>query len=100
MLAGHDADDHGYASVYAGLFDSLYASVTDDPRAASESAASRRTPSIDNRGRYVTSRSTCNRIPTLGNPDQSIFIWDDQKSAVSSRPSTVSRSQSQRPSCR
>ena len=38
--------------------------------------------SIDNRGRYVAFHSTCNRILPLGNPDQSIFIWDNQKSRL------------------
>jgi cysteine-rich repeat protein len=28
MLAGHDADDHGFEAVYAGLFDELLANVT------------------------------------------------------------------------
>jgi len=36
-------------------------------------------PSIDNRGRFVAFQSTCNRIASLGNPDQSIFVWDDAK---------------------
>lgn len=36
-------------------------------------------PSIDNRGRFVAFHSTCNRIASLGNPDQSIFVWDDVK---------------------
>lgn len=38
--------------------------------------------SIDNRGRYVAFHSTCNRILPLGNPDQSIFIWDNRKSTL------------------
>ncbi len=36
-------------------------------------------PAIDSRGRYVAFQSTCNRIATLGNPDQSVFMWDDKK---------------------
>jgi len=36
-------------------------------------------PSIDNRGRYIAFQSGCNHIPALGNPDQSIFVWDDKK---------------------
>jgi len=28
MLAGHDADDHGFQSVYAGLFNDLLSNVT------------------------------------------------------------------------
>jgi cysteine-rich repeat protein len=39
-------------------------------------------PSIDAFGRFITFHSTCNRIPSLGNPDQSIFIWDDRKSKL------------------
>ena len=27
----------------------------------------------------VDRQSTCNRIASLGNPDQSIFVWDDVK---------------------
>ncbi len=36
-------------------------------------------PAIDSRGRYLAFQSTCNRIVTLGNPDQSVFLWDDKK---------------------
>ncbi len=36
-------------------------------------------PSIDARGRFVVYHSTCDLIPSLGNPNQSIFIWDDVK---------------------
>ena len=28
ILAGHDADDHGFEGVYAGLFDAILANVT------------------------------------------------------------------------
>jgi len=39
-------------------------------------------PSIDSRARYAAFHSTCNRIASLGNPDQSIFVWDDKKSRL------------------
>jgi cysteine-rich repeat protein len=39
-------------------------------------------PSIDNRGRFVAFDSTCDRIATLGNPDRSIFVWDDSKAKL------------------
>jgi hypothetical protein len=37
-------------------------------------------PSTDAGARYIAFQSQCNRIPSLGNPDQSIFIWDRNKS--------------------
>jgi hypothetical protein len=40
------------------------------------------TPSMDNRGRFVAFQSTCDRIASLGNPDQSIFVWDNVKSTL------------------
>jgi cysteine-rich repeat protein len=36
-------------------------------------------PSMDNRGRFVAFQSTCDRIASLGNPDQSIYVWDNGK---------------------
>jgi hypothetical protein len=36
-------------------------------------------PSMDGRGRYAAFHSTCARIETLNNPDQSIYIWDDHR---------------------
>jgi hypothetical protein len=48
-------------------------------------------------------QSSCNRIATLGNPDQSVFMWDDKKrkllplvvrgelSAASGSPQVTSR---------
>ena len=60
-------------------------------------------PAIDSRGRYMAFQSSCNRISTLGNPDQSVFMWDDKKkkllplvvrgelSAASGSPQVTSR---------
>lgn len=39
-------------------------------------------PSIDSRARYAAFHSTCDRIPSLGNPDQSIYVWDDKKATL------------------
>ena len=158
MLPGHGADDHGFETVYAGLFDELLANVTNgssgilaigaDPGTTAGnwivSVASQMTvpqtvtfvndaaitaqdfstfastsdftgansdanaeiflwtqkgspaisqpflsggcandaPSIDSRGRFVVFHSSCNLIPSSGNPDQSIFVWDNKAGAL------------------
>jgi hypothetical protein len=46
-------------------------------------------PSVDNRGRYIAFQSGCNHIPALGNPDQSIFIWDDKETKRTFLPLVV-----------
>lgn len=38
-------------------------------------------PSINSRGRFVVYHSTCDLIPSAGNADQSIFVWDLAKSS-------------------
>ena len=60
-------------------------------------------PSTDARGRFIAFHSSCNLIPASGNPDQSIFIWDDKAgqllplvvrgsmSAASARPQATKR---------